>query len=510
MNLVIIHYHLNRGGVTQVILNHLRCLAPYRDFIERVVVLYGGRKAAWPPDVDAELDVDLVELPSLEYDELSGPVPRLASDIGDSVLSRGLAIDDTLLHIHNHSLGKNVAMPGAVAQLAGAGFRILLQIHDFAEDLRPTNYAYMRKQLGAEQLAAELYPQAEQIHYGALNSRDLKILASAGVNPDRLHWIPNPAYPPSISVDKSVIRARFVTELGVSTDNQLLVYPVRAIGRKNIGEALLWAALGEQRTVGVTLAPLAKRELVDYNAWVDLAQRLSVDFRFNLSSEFEFAEVVAAADGFLTTSVAEGFGMVFLESYLAGQMIWGRDLPEITVDFREAGVSFPELAPTLPIPASWIDLPAYADELRRTYARLCRLYDSPVDDVPADRVDNSFLTQDAETVDFGRLTVPLQRSILEKVASDAGRAQEVRSMLDSCATRSSPSESKAVIGENRRVIQEVFGEAAIGQRLLTVYNRLLASAACQPVSPLPNHNTILSSFLSRERLVPLRLGATFG
>ena len=67
-----------------------------------------------------------------------------------------------------------------------------------------------------------------------------------------------------------------------------------------------------------------------------------------------------------------------------------------------------------------------------------------------------------------------------------------------------------MIGENRRVIQEVFGEAAIGQRLLTVYNRLLASAACQPVSPLPNHNTILSSFLSRERLVPLRLGATFG
>ena len=37
------------------------------------------------------------------------------------------------------------------------------------------------------------------------------------------------------------------------------------------------------------------------------------------------------------TSLAEGFGMVFLESWLAECPLLGRDLPEITRDFVEAG-----------------------------------------------------------------------------------------------------------------------------------------------------------------------------
>ncbi len=45
MNLVIVHHHLNRGGVTQVILNHLRSLheAGAREIFDRIVILYGGR-----------------------------------------------------------------------------------------------------------------------------------------------------------------------------------------------------------------------------------------------------------------------------------------------------------------------------------------------------------------------------------------------------------------------------------------------------------------------------------
>ena len=41
----------------------------------------------------------------------------------------------------------------------------------------------------------------------------------------------------------------------------------------------------------------------------------------------EFFENLAAADAVATTSLAEGFGMVFLEAWLAGRPLVGRDLP---------------------------------------------------------------------------------------------------------------------------------------------------------------------------------------
>ena len=62
----------------------------------------------------------------------------------------------------------------------------------------------------------------------------------------------------------------------------------------------------------------------------------------------------AAADLLLTTCVAEGFGMVFLEAWLAGRNLVGRDLPEITADFVEAGIQLDSLFARLPVPIDWV------------------------------------------------------------------------------------------------------------------------------------------------------------
>ena len=58
----------------------------------------------------------------------------LATNLLMAFKERGFSPADTVIHVHNHSLGKNVSLPGALQVLAGHGYPLLLQIHDFAED----------------------------------------------------------------------------------------------------------------------------------------------------------------------------------------------------------------------------------------------------------------------------------------------------------------------------------------------------------------------------------------
>ncbi len=60
--------------------------------------------------------------------------------------------------------------------------------------------------------------------------------------------------------------------------------------------------------------------------------------------------MIAKADALITTSVAEGFGLAFLEPWLASKPLVGRNLPEITADFAEHGLDLSALYNCLPVP----------------------------------------------------------------------------------------------------------------------------------------------------------------
>jgi hypothetical protein len=109
--------------------------------------------------------------------------------------------------------------------------RLLLQNHDLAEDFRPEVYT-----------ENEEYPA--NCHYAVINNRDRSFLHRAGLKPEGLHLLPNEVR--SISPDPNQARTRYL-------------YPVRAIQRKNIGEALLLSLfIPEGRTVAVTLPHYGK------------------------------------------------------------------------------------------------------------------------------------------------------------------------------------------------------------------------------------------------------------
>ncbi|REJ69273.1 MAG: hypothetical protein DWQ31_05225 [Planctomycetota bacterium] len=528
MQIAIVHYHLNRGGVTQVIANHLRSLSRAIDEGDRwrVLLIYGGRREGWPEDLPRacpQLEIARAEIPGLDYDDGDGgeggrPDPsataaQLASELLAALRHHGFTPGETILHVHNHALGKNVALPRLIELLAPELGGTLLQIHDFAEDFRPELYLRLQTALTPdhpERLPAVLYPQGSGVHYGVLNGRDRSILSKAGVAATRLHWLPNPVAPFDGLPPRNVARRKLADHCQIAADTPLLLYPVRGIRRKNLGELLLWSALADgAATLAVTLSPLNPTERGDYEAWRQLAAELDLNCRFGIgdSGGLGFAENVAAADALMTTSVAEGFGMVFLEAWLAGRPLVGRNLPEITGDFTEQGLRLDDMYDRLAIPLDWIGHDTFRQSLATTYAGVLRQYGRR-EAMPA-RFDEAFAELVAgDDVDFGSLDIPLQRQVLASICQSAVRRSELieRNAWFAEALTANDENHRELVQQNRQVIENNYSLERFGGRLRDLYVQILAEPrASGPLQPPPAGEQILESFLQLKRLRPLRM-----
>lgn len=520
MQLAILHFHLNRGGVTQVIQNHLRALAVAPGTVERVVVFYGGRRQGWPDDVLHSmlhgaplLDVQLVAVPELEYDESPHADPdRLAAALRRAFDAAGLDRDRTVLHIHNHALGKNASMPGALVLLAADGFRQLLQVHDFAEDFRPDNYRHLSAALGemtSGGLAAKLYPQAAGIHYAVLNRRDHGAFSDAGIAAERLHLLPNPVAEFLALSDRAEARRAVAQQLQLEIDEPLVVYPVRGIRRKNVGELLLTAALDRRNGVyAITLAPLNPVEAASFNEWQRLAEQLGLRCRFDVGGGggLPFVELLAAADRLITTSVAEGFGMVFLEAWLAGRPLVGRNLPEITADFVEQGIAFDPLYDRLAVPLELIDARQARDELAATYRAVCGEYgQSAVEGNVLERQIDELIVDN--TIDFACLDSKLQQSLIERVVEDRVDGERLLAANPRLAVAIEIDEElqAETIARNAEHVRQRYSLKAAGGQLVKIYQAILAGETGDNRAALPHGQAILQSFLDVRRLHPIRL-----
>jgi hypothetical protein len=509
VNLVILHYHLNRGGVARVIEYQLRALDAVLDPAERlnVAVLHGGRSQGWNEGLASQLqavDLRLAPVSGLDYDEKNRreAPSRLLERLVETIAELGFRPDETVIQIHNHSLGKNVSLSVATAGLAEKGFGLLLQVHDFAEDFRPANY----RKLAAVN-PGELYPQSPGIHYAVLNGRDRAILRDAGVDDDRLHLLPNPVPPMDGLPNRDAARAKLGAQFAVRPDQRFVLYPVRGIRRKNLGEMLLVSLLSPAETVvGLTLAPLNPIELPAYAAWEETAVELDLPCRFAVGGPegLAFAENLAAADAILTTSVAEGFGMVMLEPWSAGRTLLGRNLPEITVDFTRAGLRLDSLWNRLGVPADWIGRERFVERLCDSYRQAVAAFERPL---PPDWEETlqTKIADDA-SVDFADLDEAMQRDVLRKVASNA-RSRAQLSDLNTDLGRIlsvDTSLSFETIDHNAKVVEAEYSLAPSGRRLWGLLRRILEGPHPGTWEPLPDPDRILSQLLNPRRFRMLR------
>lgn len=483
MRIAIIHYHLKRGGVTRVIESTLRGFESM-DTPPQCVVLAGE-----VPD-DFRFKDQSREIEGLHYSNAQPETPdsRTLVDRMREAASEALGGEPDLWHIHNHSLGKNSAMPGVVAWLAESGEAVLLQMHDFAEDGRQENYRLNQER---SEYASDLYPDIGNVHYGVINARDFGIFKQAGIRENRLHLLANPveAEPlPSSSEAKTILQA-----LGAE---RLFLYPVRAVRRKNFGEMLLWAVLAEKGDVfATTLGPTNQNYVATYKNWQAFAKqhKLPVHFGIGENYDWSFVAIIQSAHSILSTSIAEGFGLAFLEPWLFGKPIFGRDLPTITADFKENGILLDGLYQSVPIPADWIDLSVLKAAMSSGLTAAYAAYERPL---PEDAVDRALqaISPTPDHIDFGGLDEALQQLVIERVLSDPSAASEL--------PRLNPSVDAADIQKNAEAIGKEYSLVHYAKNLAELYLSIQPgdTAATQYIDPA----NVLDGFLRPERFRLLR------
>lgn len=475
MRVAVVHYHLRTGGVTRVIQNALASLnsAP----VDAVVIA----AERFPLGVGEGIRVHVA--PGLAYDERSNPVSAnaLRSQLEAAARSAFGALPD-LWHVHNHALGKNLVLPEVIHRMASDGQRFLLQIHDFAEDGRPGNYRRLIEHLGYAQCRRYLYPIAEHIHYAVLTDRDREILERASVPPAQLHLLPNAVW----------MEADGTSDAESGGAQRLWLYPTRAIRRKNLGELLLLAALrGEGNRFATTRAPENPRERPRYERWVGFAEtlNLSVEFEISTKRRMPFEALLQSAYALVTTSIAEGFGLAFLEPWLIGRPLVGRNLPEITGAFRSERVDLSALYDRLDVPLEWVGAQVLENRIQAARQAFLAAYGRRPADEDCERVLSAWIHD--RQVDFGRLDEPLQESIITRVvASDADRRQISVHCLQPPSAR--------CVASNGNAVRRSFGLEAYGQRLDAIYRGLLDSGV-GPIEAAANE-VILDWFLAPERL----------
>ncbi|MFP4603179.1 MAG: glycosyltransferase [Halochromatium sp.] len=532
MRIAIVHFHLQTGGVTRVIQHACAALAAAGH---RVAVLCGE-----PPRQPEAFAARLAVIPALGYEERRAPLgPDALGAAMARAARRALGGAPDLWHIHNHCLGKNLALPGAVRGLAEAGQPLLLQPHDFAEDGRPALYRRMLEVLGGKDgaiLAARIYPLAPHIHYATLNARDDRFLAAAGVPDAQRHRLPNaasfatePLQPPRRKTRVAPGGTHMDGERGAKTDrpsgdvternmdvntggqagaepavcgldHRRWLYPCRAIRRKNLGELLFWATLaGPEDRFATTQAPQNPLEQPIYARWVALAAELALPVDFALGARCgDFAALLASSHALISTSVGEGFGLAFLEPWLIDRPLAGRDLPEITADFAADGLDLGALYQRLPVPLEWLDAAALRQRMDAALAAATRAYGRAREREDLARAWAAAVDhRDPDRIDFGRLDEEAQIEVLRHLRTDPA----ARSALD-ITTPPLMAEAERM-AHNRAIVEREYMLDGYRRRLEAIYRALLAAPSA-PVRDQADGQALIARFQAPERLFLLR------
>ncbi|MHC4870425.1 MAG: glycosyltransferase family protein [Planctomycetota bacterium] len=477
-SVVFIHYHLRGGGVTRVIEHTQKALA---EVGIKSAVITGEKSSDSIHNIQNTAVID-----ELAYSSDAGNFePGKIKDKIYKEAKKLLGTNPDIWHIHNHSLGKNICTPLLVNSFAADSQHLLLQPHDFAEDGRPENYKLLKKHIN-DDFSSTLYPQGQHIHYAFINNRDLLFMKNSGAFAENLHYLPNAA---EISIPHDTPETRLCP-------GSLFLYPTRGIRRKNIGEMLLWATMAEDDDLfASTLAPKNPAALPVYSKWKNLAAELDLPVLFEAGEKQNFAALMSNADYLFTTSVAEGFGLAFLEAALLKKNLTGRKLPEITDEFEGTGITLSTLYTSLDIPESLINRKKLTAILCRGLEDSYNSYERLLTEDIKNKCINSTICKGF--IDFGKLDEELQEETIRKFKNDS-------SLRNTCPKNMTlkKSISNSEIESNYRTTIDNYSLSIYSKKLLNIYSKILASSIKFEESL--DADKFLNEYLSPERFRLLR------
>jgi glycosyltransferase involved in cell wall biosynthesis len=469
MRVVFVHHHLRTGGVSRVIAQQIRSLG---DDVQVLVVL------GEPPPQNPPFPFSVVSQIAYDRDRKTRVRPKIIADeIMKRVKSHWKGEAD-LFHFHNPTLGKNRELISAIKMLQYSGQRLLLQIHDFAEDGRPLNYC------------EEQYPA--DCHYAVLNKRDYRILLRSGLKPEGLHLLPNPVVPPTGEVPQKK-RKEFV------------LYPVRAIRRKNIGEAVFLSLfLRDNERVGVTLEPTASVDCKSYDDWRIFVKEKKLNVRFGLGIESSFEEVLGLTRCMITTSIKEGFGYCFLEPWTCRRMLFGRLIKDICSDFTGNGIDLGHLYERIAVPLSCIDADGFFSIWKRCYKERLLKYGL---DASASEIEKGLqsLAPDG-SIDFGLLSERYQREALIELLKNRKVRKKILDLNPFLIGFSSITGTGDIILRNRSVVEERYSLENCKMRLLDIYGKVTGSEVSHSI----DKRVVLEAFNTPDKSHLLLCDSAYG
>ena len=271
-------------------------------------------------------------------------------------------------------------------------------------------------------------------------------------------------------MSKEDARERVLKVLQLPGEARWTLYPVRGIRRKNIGELLLLARWGgDNRYMGLTLKPTTPMEQRSYDRWKQVAAEVSNRTIFDAgeSSDLTLLQNISAADYVVSTSVAEGFGMAFLEPWLLGKGVIARRLSTVADDFENCGVDLRSFYDSIPIPGdkSWIN-----ECQRETLdAQMQAWRHLPEAFHPAICMS---LSESVETLDFAKLTPRRQIQVLQRMENDRGFELAAKEFSKTLVTRLNQDFENALLVSNSESVTENYGSTRIGEALIQLYQQL--------------------------------------
>jgi glycosyltransferase involved in cell wall biosynthesis len=329
VRLAILHYHLRPGGVTTVIRNAQRALAGKFD----VTVL-------------ADFGYD--ERPARSQAEFLAGANLLA----DQLRRRLRGVD--VLHTHNIGLGKHPRLTCAVKLLARRGkIKIINQVHDFPEDNRPVQLHALRYCTGKrdDKFWREMcYFDAPNVVWATLTTHDRAKLAACGVPLRKIHVLPNPVddefftRPPPPHAELQEVKRKLATfarahRFPFDPRKKLILSPMKVMVRKNNNEAVELVKRLKKYQLVISLDASSATDHAYSERLKKRIRRKKLPVVIGFGAELENPlPLFHLAHAVLTTSKVEGFGYTFVEGWLCGKPVIGRDIPGVTQDFVAAGM----------------------------------------------------------------------------------------------------------------------------------------------------------------------------
>lgn len=458
MKIAFIHYHLKTGGVTTVLSRQIKAIFHSCE----TLILTGS------PSSLTDIPCETVFIPGLGYDNTnqSQPEPKTVARSVIAAIRLKWKNGCDVLHVHNPTLAKNKNFLKILKLLQKSGIKLFLQIHDFAEDGRPFSY----------------FPDeyVSNCHYGVINSRDYRILLQSGLKAEGVHRIFNTVKP-------------IVLDSGKSGHTNRILYPVRAIRRKNVGEAILLSCFFKQDDfLTITLPPNSPADIKSYKGWKTFVKENHLKIEFEAGIHHDFKNLVCSSKYLITTSIMEGFGFSFLEPWTADKLLWGRYLPDICHDFKKNGLLLDHLYPRLIVPLKGDDKKRLYKKFMSAMSKNSLIFNIPIDQ---DTVKSSFKKMTSnQTIDFGLLDEHFQKKFIYRIIFEEQEKKLFTRLNPFLAHPGKVRDEKSLVKNNKNVVLKHYNKTGYQKRLLEIYRIVSSSTVHHKI----DKKRLLSHFFNLE------------